>query len=165
MEKEIYYPLGNFITNKSLLLAINKQHRADLDEILKDSHEIVQKVKVVSSFERSALIESSASQHLDWICVLIFSTLRLASLTASSSSSIEPGSVGFSSRENLLTSDDEDSPLVFVFRLKKIIRGSTIWLVFRRSSIALTIVTSLNWPAWTVCCPNTNITFCLNFSK
>ena len=50
MEKEIYHPLGNFITNKSLLLAINKQHRADLDEILKDSHEIVQEVKVVSSF-------------------------------------------------------------------------------------------------------------------
>jgi hypothetical protein len=44
MEKEICGPLGSFIMNKTVQLAINKQHRNDLDEILIKSHEIVQDV-------------------------------------------------------------------------------------------------------------------------
>ncbi len=44
MEKEICGPLGSFITNKTVELSINKQHRFDLDTILAASHEIVQEV-------------------------------------------------------------------------------------------------------------------------
>ncbi len=46
MEKEICTPLGSFIRKKSVQLSINKQHRADLDEILGNSREIVQDVSV-----------------------------------------------------------------------------------------------------------------------
>lgn len=46
MEKEICGPLGCFITNQSLQLTINKQHRTDLDEILQRSHAIVRDVRV-----------------------------------------------------------------------------------------------------------------------
>ncbi len=44
MEKQISIPLGSFIINKSVQLSINKQHRADLDDILSKSHEIVKDV-------------------------------------------------------------------------------------------------------------------------
>lgn len=46
MEKEICNPLGCFITNKNVLLSINKQHRADLDAILKETHQIVEEVSI-----------------------------------------------------------------------------------------------------------------------
>jgi len=46
MEKEISGPLGSFITNKNLQLTINKQHRADLDEILSESQQMVHDVSV-----------------------------------------------------------------------------------------------------------------------
>lgn len=44
MEKEISGPLTNFINQKNIQLTINKQHRHDLDDILRISHEIVQDV-------------------------------------------------------------------------------------------------------------------------
>lgn len=44
MEKEICTPLTNFITTKNTELAINKQHRRDLHDILDTSNEIVQAV-------------------------------------------------------------------------------------------------------------------------
>ena len=44
MEKEISGPLTSFVIKKSVQLSINKQHRTDLDEILKKSHEIVHEV-------------------------------------------------------------------------------------------------------------------------
>ncbi|CAF2400060.1 unnamed protein product [Rotaria sp. Silwood2] len=45
MEKEICTPLASFITNKSVELSINKQHRSDLHEILETSHNIVQELQ------------------------------------------------------------------------------------------------------------------------
>ncbi|CAF0940712.1 unnamed protein product [Rotaria sordida] len=42
MEKEICTPLASFITNKSVELSVNRQHRCDLHEILETSHAIVQ---------------------------------------------------------------------------------------------------------------------------
>lgn len=47
MEKEICGPLGSFITNKSVQLSINKQHRKDLDDILGKSREIVHDVSLL----------------------------------------------------------------------------------------------------------------------
>jgi hypothetical protein len=44
MEKNLSGPLTSFITNKTLQLSINKEHRRDLDEILEKSREIVQEV-------------------------------------------------------------------------------------------------------------------------
>jgi hypothetical protein len=44
MEKEICGPLGSFITNRSVQLSINRQHRTDLNEILEKSHDIVKEV-------------------------------------------------------------------------------------------------------------------------
>ncbi len=44
MEKEISAPLSSFITNKSIELCINKQHRSDLNEILEKTHDIVHNV-------------------------------------------------------------------------------------------------------------------------
>ncbi len=44
MEKEICGPLGSFITNRSIQLSINRQHRTDLNEILEKSHDIVKEV-------------------------------------------------------------------------------------------------------------------------
>ncbi|CAF0922143.1 unnamed protein product [Rotaria sp. Silwood1] len=45
MEKEICTPLASFITNKSVELSINKQHRCDLHEILETSHDIVEELQ------------------------------------------------------------------------------------------------------------------------
>jgi hypothetical protein len=45
MEKEICTPLESFTTAKTRQLAINREHRRDLDELLKTSHEILQEVR------------------------------------------------------------------------------------------------------------------------
>ncbi|CAF3334165.1 unnamed protein product [Rotaria sp. Silwood2] len=45
MEKEICGQLTNCITNQTLQLKLNKEHRRDLDEILEKSHEYVQELQ------------------------------------------------------------------------------------------------------------------------
>lgn len=44
MEKEICQRLSNFITMKTLQLAIHKEYRRDLDNVTKKGHEMVQEV-------------------------------------------------------------------------------------------------------------------------
>jgi hypothetical protein len=45
MEKQISVPLTNFRTYQTFQLTINKEHRRDFDEILKNSREIVEQVQ------------------------------------------------------------------------------------------------------------------------
>ncbi len=45
VEKEICRPLTNFRINKTFQLNINKEHRQDFDEILKQSQEIVHEIQ------------------------------------------------------------------------------------------------------------------------
>ncbi|CAF1421947.1 unnamed protein product [Adineta steineri] len=45
MEKNIYGPLSSFVTNKSLQLTINREHRRDLDKITEKGHEMVKELK------------------------------------------------------------------------------------------------------------------------
>lgn len=66
MEKEISTPLGSFITQKTAQLSINKQHRTDLDEILKTSHQLVRQVRRKVSYRLTnvSLLFRLASRRL-----------------------------------------------------------------------------------------------------